>query len=248
MWHVFNVGDLNIGDGRSADKVADLVNLVENHGISVFFGQEFGDRADVVTAFLRKYPHWRVVWKRKKNKFRDVPILYDNRVWKKTLWTELAIRIGYLGPQGAGGNAPGFKGLNIVRLKHRKAKRTVQFQTHHTIASAFNPHVRGAEHRRRVAAYTRQVNKFFARTRVRFAVIGGGDWNGKKTNRVIQHHKPHNWHWIATTATFRKDSIDLLGYTSKSYLRTHGGYVVETSGSKKNNDHRAVVASFSIRS
>lgn len=246
-WYTFKVGDLNIGDGSTSDKIADVSTLIEKHNITVFFGQEFGDRVDVVDALLRKYPHWRVVWKRSKNKYRDVPIMYDSTVWKKSLWTELAIHIGFLGPQGAGGNAPGFKSLNIIRLKHRKARKTVQFQTHHTIASAFNPHVTGPEHTRRVRAYSRQVQTFFERTRNRFPVVGGGDWNGKKSNRVINRYKPHNWFWITTGPTFRKDAIDLIGYKHHRLLRAHGGYTVETSGSLKNADHRAVVVSLAIR-
>lgn len=249
MWYTFKVGDLNVGDGPAGDKLADLRLLVDKHKISVFTGQEFGDRADVVRAFLRHYPHWKVVWNSSKNKYRDVPIMYDSTVWKRTFWTQVRVFIGYLGPKGAGGDNPGFKSLNIVRLKHRKSKRVVQFQTHHTIASAFNPHVRGAEHERRVRAYTRQISTFFGHAvKSKHAVIGSGDWNAEKSNRIIKHHTPARWRWVSSTDTFRNKTIDMFGYIIKPYLRAHGAYVVETSGSKKRDDHRAVVASFSIRS
>jgi len=244
-WHEFALGDLNIGDGKTVWKIEDVCNLIENYGISVFFGQEFGDRADVVAAVLEKHPSWRVVWHKSKNKYRDVPILFDSKVWKKTFWTELQIHIGYLGPQGAGGDNPGFKALNVVRLKHRKARRTVQFQNHHTIASAFSTH--GPEGARRKAAYTRQIREFFAWVRKGKIVIGGGDWNAEKTNKIIKHLKPAHWIWVNTKATMRTNTIDLIGFTLSGKLKFVKAVLLETSGSKFNNDHRAVVVTFRIR-
>lgn len=244
MWYDFEVALYNIGDGQQHAKLEDIVNLADNEGVSVIFLQEAGDRQWVVNQFLKSHHSWRVVWRYKMNKSREVAILYDSAVWSKVWWHEIFVRIGFLGPQGAGGDAPAHKALNMVRLRHRKARQVVKFLNHHAIASAFS--TRGAEGRRRKEAFARQMRAFFSNAR-KGLVIGGGDWNAGKSNRLVRLYQSSHWRWLRTGPTHRKNTIDMIGFLRNPNLQPTGAKTVETDGSLHHRDHKAVVGKFKIR-
>lgn len=244
-WFPLKIATYNVGDGPDDNKLGDLTMFVLKGAVAIL-GQEFGDREHLVSLFLAKYPHWRVLWRKGRNKTREAIILYDTRALGTGKMVQFLIRIGYLGPQGAGGDNPGIKALTTGTFVLKQARRRFRLLTTHAVVSAFSTH--GAERARRIAAYVKQLTKFFVVVKgSRIPVIGGGDMNATPSNRVLRRLVPKVWSWDGAGPTRGKRDIDLMGHKRNRNLRFVETEIIETDGSRRYGDHRARLNTYEVR-
>lgn len=243
----FSTAWINVGRGPTDAKVRDLEKLALVADVIV--GGEFGDREAVVERFLRRNRSWRVLWNKREHATRSVPILYNRKTLRLKKWAYFLVRIGYLGPKGAGSNSLRWKVINSARFIHRGSGQSVRVVGTHLIASAFS--TSGAEGSRRKAAFRRQVGKYFdlIKSWKRAVVCGVGDFNAEVGNELLDNasSKVAGWVWVRTGPTMGRRRIDLFGYRRDKRVLGARAYTVETDGSKNFEDHRAVVGVLTLR-
>lgn len=239
---------INFGAGTEADKLGDL-DMLAAAGADLIDCQEAGDQIQMIRKWLTANPGYGQFVKFGGGGSK-VPILYRKAVLRLdekrseviTTWAGNQDRDLPLLEPGAGPERVGPKALTHAVLDHLPSGWTIHELDHHLVASHTRPNTprRGEVADQQAAAFREEA---LAAEATGDIVGGSGDWNGppewvKKRipEFVIDNHDP----------THRDSQIDSVGHLPHPALTVIGAQTLETSGSRKNADHRAVVVTYSI--
>jgi hypothetical protein len=185
-WYHFKIAHYNFGDGHTSFKVNTLKNLAGSADIIVC--SEGWDRHDAVKEFLVTNRDWAVAWFSDSHADGECFVLYHKGLKLEEFFVAL-VKIGFLGPHGAGGDHPGHKGLAVAKFKFPNGA-TCKVAVHHVIPSWTRMHLPGGETKRRRAAAKRQLKRFFG---IRGLAVIAGDQNGTRAQIKKLMHIPVRW-------------------------------------------------------
>jgi len=247
QWVEFTLSSINLGRGTFQEKVDDLNALVDAgaHAIGV---QEAGDRELEIAQFLLENPTWAQVVFRTPGGPK-VPVLYDTTVLEfnpnnsRNVVTDIADG-GWVG-EGAGPDEINKKGLTHAAFIHIPSGRRVHVLNHHLVAShrRVGLPTKAKKARQKVAAD--QVDAFNAeRENCAGIVFGTGDWNSGRRwvlsvtgDMVIDSN---------SGPTRQNSEIDYVSHFPNLNVKVQSSRLMETSGSRKYKDHRAVMVTYLI--
>jgi N-acetyl-anhydromuramyl-L-alanine amidase AmpD len=247
VWVDFALASINLGKGTFDEKVEDLNSLVAL-GVQAIGVQEAGDRELELNEFLAQNPTWGMV------RFQTaggpkVPVLYDTTVLRlnqnnsRNVTTDIADG-GWVG-EGAGPDRINKKGLTHAAFTHIPTGRRVHILNHHLVASHRRAGLPTKAKRARQKVAADQAAAFNAeREKCAGIVFGTGDWNsGRKWVLAVTGDMIIDSN---SGATHQNSEIDYVSHFPNANVEVVESFLVETSGSRKYEDHRAVVVRYRI--